>query len=170
MNTHAVNTVSLRDDIKPVLTSSKTNADNSITLSYTENVTGALEADFEVYLNGKTTKLPVASYTIADVTSGSDAGASLLKVVYAFEDTDTTPSNGDEKLFIEVDGLAGYTAGDILVVQGTYADSAAATAAYGATTVKLTDLTSIKVKTAASTKGADAASNTVKTGTEITVK
>ncbi|WP_342470280.1 S-layer homology domain-containing protein [Ureibacillus sp. FSL K6-3587] len=168
-DTVAVNNVSLKDNVKPVLNVAKINSDNTITLSFTESVSGVVKGDFEFYLNGLGTPLNTNSYTVTPVTAGSDAGSVLVDFVLSFDSG--TALAGDEKLYVDVDGDGLYSATvDILLLQGTFADKAAAEAVYGSSKVALADLSSIKVKTASSTTGADAAGNKIKSGTLITVK
>ena len=175
-NTVGVNNVSLVDDVKPVLESSKINSDNTFTLKFSEEVTGLLAADLEIFVNNKVVAIDNTQYTLTPITAGAEKGSVLVTLNLVFEDTDTTASNGDEKLFIDINGNGTYDpAVDILLLEGTFADDVAATAAYGTNTtdmkVDLSDLTSIKVKMIDGTPtGADSTGNVIESKTLITVK
>lgn len=163
----AVNNVSLTDDVKPVLTAGKLNADGTITLTYSEAVTGVVTGDLVVTLNGKT--VATTAVVPTGIISGADAGGTLLTIATAFHDTDATAGNGNEIIYVDAaGGTAGaYDAGDIVIASGTFADLAA----YG-TTVKASDVVSLKVATAATgtLTGQDAAGNRLANGKSVTIK
>lgn len=163
----AVNNVSLTDDVQPVLTAGKLNADGTITLTYSEAVTGAVAGDFVVTLNGKT--VATTAVTPTDIASGADAGGTLLTIATAFHDQDGTAGNGDEIIYVDAaGGSAGtYDAGDIVIASGTFANLAA----YG-TSVKASDVVTLKVATAATgaLTGKDADNNTLANGKSVTIK
>lgn len=83
-DTVAVNNVSLTDDVAPTIKSSVINADGTVTVAFSEEVTGAVVTDFVTTLNGSV--VTPASVTV--VASGADKG----KVIIGF--TGITSSTG----------------------------------------------------------------------------
>ncbi|MCQ5363621.1 Ig-like domain-containing protein [Anoxybacillus salavatliensis] len=163
----AVNNVSLTDDVQPVLTAGKLNADGTITLTYSEAVTGTVAGDLEVKLNGYTVDSSVL--TVSDITEGSDNGGTLVKIAVGFDAG--TGAAGDEIIFIDVaGGTAGaYDAGtDILLATGTYANAAAYNGGY----ILASDVVTLKVSTAATgtLTGQDAVGNKLANGKSVTIK
>ncbi|WP_121663778.1 Ig-like domain-containing protein [Metabacillus litoralis] len=164
----AVNNLSLTDDVKPVLNSGKLNSDGTITLGYSEAVTGTLTADLVVTLNGK--ELATTAVSPANITTGADAGGTLLQIAVTHDAG--LQATGDEKIFINVAGGsngAGYDAGhDILLAEGTFVDAAAYNGGY----IKAADVLTLKVATAATgtLTGADAASNPLANNKSVTIK
>ncbi|MBB6176029.1 hypothetical protein HNQ82_000840 [Anoxybacillus tengchongensis] len=165
----AVNNVSLTDDVQPVLTAGRLNNDGTITLTYSEAVTGVAPSDLVVTLNGKT--VASTALTVNNITEGSDNGGSLVKIAVGFDDGGDGASTGNEKIFIDVaGGTAGqYDAGtDILLATGTYANAAAYNNGY----ILASDVVTLKVSTAATgtLTGQDAAGNKLANGKSVTIK
>lgn len=162
----AFNNVALTDDVKPELTTATLNADGTVSLGFSEDVVGAVAADFVVTLNGSTlVNAAGTSYTVAKVTSGADAGKYVVTVKTTLDDVDGTPNNGDETLYIDVDGSGTLNAGDITVSTGSFA-------AGGNFDLNSPIASTLKVGTIASgtPTGADAQGNTLKLNVVKTVK
>lgn len=165
MSIKAFNAVALVDDVKPELKTATLNADGSVSLGYSEAVTGVTAADLEFTVNGKV--VASTSLNVAAITTGAEAGKTSVTADLSYADTDGTASNGNEVLYIDVEGSAttGYEAGvDILVSTGTYT-------ALNAGTFNFNNASTIKAGTVASpANGADGEGNTLKGSTTITVK
>jgi hypothetical protein len=178
LNSYA-GTVAVLDNTQPVLTSAVLNSNGSITLGFSETLTTpTVVGDYTVKVNNKT----VASSAIAALTTGvgSEAGKYVIpNFVTTYLDQDGTPSNGDEIVYIDADGVAGYDASkDILLQTGTFASVANTNYASGVVGGKDAGISTITITTKAGANGADAdpdgigaaIANVIKAGTTITVK
>ena len=159
-NAVAFNTISLIDDVKPIFNSVVLNSDGTVSLGFDEKVTGVVVNDFIVTLNEVALTGVVKAYTLTPVTAGADEGKILLTVNALVHEDEKAP---DVK-YIDVNGNSSYDAGvDIVVATGESLMS-------GAVDLNNALYSSLKVKTATSTVGADIANNTLKTGVEKVVK
>lgn len=131
-------TISLTEDKLPVLTSAAFNADGTVSLTFSEAVSSAVDADFAVTLNGGSTVLNAAQYNAADGT-GADAGKVVITLV-------STPDLVDGA-FIDVDNSgATFNTGDIRVA----------------------DITKVSVKTNAASTTVDGSANSLKDNVSVT--
>ncbi|MBE2909173.1 S-layer homology domain-containing protein, partial [Anoxybacillus flavithermus] len=137
----AVNTVSLKDDVKPELKTATLNAGGTVSLGFSEDVVPVVAAksvlDFTVELNGATLTKPTdapataLAYELVDGT-GADAGKYVLRVKVSKETRTvasaatgitingvkyTVSNNGDNLLFkfIDVNGSGAADNGDIIL-------------------------------------------------------
>ncbi|MDK2902982.1 MAG: trimeric autotransporter adhesin, partial [Clostridiales bacterium] len=162
--------VTLKDDIRPVLTTATLNANGTVSLGFSEGVNTAVgkEADFVVILNGVT--LNSAAYTLADGV-GAEAGKYVLSVKTSVEEANGSTITNDT-LYIDVDGSTTFNAGDIIVSQ--VADATTSTGNnYTAGTYNLNNASSLTIKTVSSpTLVADvsALANKLVGNTQIVVK
>lgn len=186
-------TVATRDNVKPVLNSGVLTADNKLSLGFSESLsTNPVIGDVVIKVNG--TVIPVGTggnlLTILP-GQGSDAGKFLVNLNSIVEQgTAATPGTPGTPGNDGPDGLPG-TADDVLPTPPT--PGTPATPTYvdlnnngtfdAATDIKIADgpvadfkfsnsalINSVTVTTSNSTIGADAAGNTIKTATTITVK
>ncbi|WP_419877971.1 Ig-like domain-containing protein [Brevibacillus centrosporus] len=162
--TVAFNTVALNDDVAPVLNAGTVNSDGTASLSFSENVIGAVDADFVVTINGLELT-DAAAYSVAAVTSGADAGKYLLTVTALVDNgADATAGTADDFLYIDADNSTGFNAGDIKLQTGS-------TVAAGNVDLNSAFVNSVKVATASTgLTGADAAGNSLKADVQVTVK
>lgn len=159
----AVNTVALVDDVKPELKTAVLNTNGSLTLGYSESLAATIAAaDLAITLNGKV--VDSGSVTVVAGT-GAEAGKDVVTVQLSVFDGGDGYNNGNEVLYIDADGVAGYSStDDITISTGTYDASVAGT------NYNLNNASTLKVATVASPTTADAAGNTIKGNTTITVK
>ncbi|AHA31544.1 Ig-like domain-containing protein [Exiguobacterium sp. MH3] len=165
-------TVNVTDNVKPVLSNGSLTADNKISLGFSEAFaagTPVVIGDVIVKVNGTT--VPAAALTLG-AGSGSDAGKYLVSLQNIVEQG-TAANNGADNLagtpddvaatptYIDLDNSGTFNAGDIKIADGPVADFKFSTSGL---------INSVTVTTANSTVGADAAGNTLKTATTITVK
>lgn len=166
--------ITLKDDKAPKLSTATIAANGTLLLGFTEDVTSAAAgnlADFDLTLNG--VKVNAATLGLATVAQGvgTDAGKYVITIAGKIDEgVDTNAATtSDNRVYIDVDGSSTYNAGDILVKTGT-------TAAVGATTININELSSVKVETIATpavvkdTATAVAGGYTLVGGTTITVK
>lgn len=148
-------TVQVNDNTAPVLTSATLNADNTISLGFSETVTGLVAADLVVKVNGATMTLPAGATLTAG--TGSDSGKWVLDM--------NSVKYSAPNSFVNMDGTGTYNpATDILL-----SSTSDVTAGWKYSTSPV--ITSLSVGTASTgITGADAATNTVKTNTTITLK
>lgn len=111
-------TVALVDDVQPELLGAVINSDGTLSLTFSENVISAAAAnlaDLEFHLNGK--KVDASSLAVAD-GAGADAGKYVVTINTLVEEADGSSITNDT-LYIDVDGVSGYSAtgGDILLSQ-----------------------------------------------------
>lgn len=164
--------VTLNDDIAPVLSGASVASNGSLVLGFSEDVSflAAPADEFSFKINGTTV---AGSNAVVSANSGvgNDAGKLVVTfagVVDAGADLDPA-TTADNRVYIDVDGTPGYLAGtDILVKTGT-------TTAVGATTVTITDLTSLEVSvvgtpSALNIEDGSALNNALKANTKIVVK
>ena len=164
MGIKAFNTVALVDDVKPELKTAVLNTNGSLTIGYSEVLAGVIaDSDLAVTLNGKV--VDTGSVT-AIAGTGSETGKDVVTVqVSVYDGGDSTYGDGNEVLYIDADGVAGYSAADdILISTGSYL------AAVGGTDFNLNNATTLKIGTVASPVTADGDSNAIKGNTVITVK
>lgn len=140
-----VRTVTLKDDIAPVLTSATLNTNGTLSLGFSEAVSPVATGtavDIRIEANGVV--LPTAVTKFAN-----GVGAELGKYVVTVNGlvdagADNNPNTtADNRVFIDVNGNNSYDSGDVLVKTGT-------TAPVGTTTIDLNDLASLKVIVASS--------------------
>lgn len=82
MNPYFTNTVSLKENVAPVVTSAKLTATNQITLTFSEAVTDSTAKDFEVLIGGK------SQGSVEEVSAGS--GSANTTVVMTIAGIDAT--------------------------------------------------------------------------------
>ncbi|MGG3841596.1 S-layer homology domain-containing protein [Anoxybacillus kestanbolensis] len=192
----AVNTVSLKDDVKPELKTATLNAGGTVSLGFSEDVVPVAAnsvLDFTVELNGSTLTKPTAApatalaYELVDGT-GADAGKYVLRVKVS-KGTQTVASaatgitingvkytvsnDGDNLLFkfIDVNGSGAADNGDI-ILSATDVDSTTQAFAFDSY-YDLTKATSLKVGTVANpavVTDASTLANELVGGKKITVK
>ncbi|MBO2535670.1 Ig-like domain-containing protein [Rummeliibacillus suwonensis] len=138
----ATKNVTLVDDVAPVFNSATVASNGSLVLGFSEDVVfgTAPKEEFNFKING--TNVEGTNDVITETTgTGNDSGKLVVgfnAVVDAGVDADSE-TTADNRVYIDVDGVPGYLAGtDILVKTGT-------TTAVGATTVSVSDLTSLEV-------------------------
>lgn len=163
MTTKAFNTVALVDDVKPELKTATLNANGTLTLGYSEALSAVIAAsDLAVTVNGK--KVATSEVAVAAGT-GADASKDVVTVKQLVDlGADLAYGGGDDTLYIEVDGVAGYTAADIFISTGSYL------AGNNNVAYDLTKSSTLKVATIATPVADDADNNTLKGNTTITVK
>lgn len=167
----ATNTVTLVDDIAPVFASATVASNGSLVLGFSENVVlgTAAKEEFSFKING-TDVAGGNSVITASNGVGNDAGklvVSFAALVDGGADGDAK-TTADNKVFIDIDGDSIYSNGDILVKTGT-------TTAVGATTVTVSELTSLEVSvvdspSSANIKDSSSLSNALTKNTKIIVK
>ncbi|WOV84719.1 S-layer homology domain-containing protein [Sporosarcina jeotgali] len=158
------NTVALVDDVMPELKTASLNTNGSLTLGYTEALAGVIAAtDLKVTLNGKV--VDSAQLNLVAGTGG-ETGKDVLTVNQLVDQgANLAYGGGDDTLYIDVDGVAGYLAGtDILISTGSF------TAAQNGVVYDLRNATTLKVGTETSPVTADGEGNALKGNTTITVK
>ncbi|MGD9678453.1 MAG: Ig-like domain-containing protein [Vulcanibacillus sp.] len=168
--------MALVDDVSPVLASASIASNGVLVLGFSEDVNavaalGATDDDFAFTINGAAVGVAdnVNIVTFAD-GAGTDTGkyvATFNAVVDAGADANAA-TTADNRLFLDVDGLGAYNAGDILVLTGT-------TTAVGAVAaLDLNLLSGLKVTVdATATTVVDATAGIagpIQLGTSITVK
>ncbi|WP_368634537.1 S-layer homology domain-containing protein [Kurthia gibsonii] len=141
----ATKTVTLNDDVAPLFNSATVASNGSLVLGFSEDVVfgTAPKAEFNFKING-TDVLGTNTVITAAEGVGNDAGKLVVgfnAIVDSGADTNAA-TTADNRVFIDVDGDGSYGAGDILVKTGT-------TTAVGATTVSVSDLTSLEVSVVA---------------------
>ncbi|MEN0650998.1 S-layer homology domain-containing protein [Caldifermentibacillus hisashii] len=194
----AVNTVSLKDDVKPELKTATLNAGGTVSLGFSEDVVpvatvSSAVLDFTVELNGSTLTKPTTAsatalaYELVDGT-GADAGKYVLRVKVSKETQTvgsaatgitingvkyTVSNDGDNLLFkfIDVNGSGAADNGDI-ILSATDVDSTTQAFTFDSY-YDLTKATSLKVGTVANPAVVNDASTLVNElvgGKKITVK
>ncbi|MCZ0756656.1 Ig-like domain-containing protein [Anoxybacillus sp. J5B_2022] len=169
-----VQTVTLRDDIKPVLTSATLNTNGTLSLGFSEavrTVTTGTAVDFVITANG-TDLVPVGAapsvVTFVDGV-GSELGKYVITVTGRVDAgvDGNAGTTADNRVYIDLNGNDSYdTNTDVLVKTGT-------TASVGATTIDLNDLASLKVRVISSpttVTDTSALTNALKGDTTIIVK
>jgi hypothetical protein len=163
LNTYS-GTVSVVDNVKPVLNSATLNNDGTVSIGFHETLSVDPDADdLKVTVNG--VDLAPAAYTVARIPVGAEAGKYLVTVNGLVNNgTDGNPGGGDDILYVDVNGNNAYDAGtDIVVTTGTVSA--------GVVSLKNAVFTSVKVGTAASPNtGKDADNNFLKGNVILTVK
>ncbi|WP_301170392.1 Ig-like domain-containing protein [Brevibacillus nitrificans] len=155
--------VSVTDSKAPVLDTAALNTNGTVTVGFGETLdTPAVLGDFDVTVNGKV--IAASELTFVDAV-GADAGKYVITVTGKVEDPDGTPANGDEFLYIDVDGDGSFASGTDIKVTG-------AVATVGPVNLNSAAITSVKVATKAAgpLTGADAAGNTLKLDVVKTAK
>lgn len=158
------NTVALVDDVKPELKTASLNTNGSLTLGYSEALAGIVAAsDLVVTLNSKV--VDTAQLTLVAGTGG-ETGKDVLTVDQLVDQgTNAAYGGGDDTLYIDVDGIAGYLAGtDIFISTGSY------TALQDGVVFDLRNSSTLKVATIATPVTVDGDGNTLKGNTSVTVK
>ncbi|QOK25892.1 hypothetical protein IIE26_19745 [Cytobacillus oceanisediminis] len=158
-----IGTTQVTDSKAPVLSTAVLNGNGTFTAGFGETLaTSAVLGDFDVTINGKAVAASEINLTPA---VGGEAGKYVFSVNGLVEDPDSTPSNGDEFLYIDVDGDGAYVAANDIKVTG-------ATPTAGVVDLNSAAITSVKLSTKAAgpLTGADAAGNTLKLNVVKTVK
>ncbi|MGV3265867.1 hypothetical protein [Cytobacillus pseudoceanisediminis] len=164
LNTYT-GTLSVVDNVKPVLNSAALNVDGTVTIGFNETLAAGPDADdLAVTVNGVQLTGAAPAYTVTPVTAGADAGKYLVTVNALVDDNGTTGDATDDILFVDVNGDGAYVAGtDIVVTTGTVSPTAVS--------LKNNVFTSVKVGTVASPNtGKDAANNFLKGNVVLTAK
>lgn len=163
LNTYT-GTVSVVDNVKPVLNSATLNNDGTVSIGFDETLTAGPDADdLKVTVNG--VDLATTAYTVTPITVGAEAGKYLLTVNGLVDNgTDGNSGGGDDILYVDVNGNSVYNAGtDIVVTTGNVTA--------GTVSLKNAVFTSVKVGTVASPNtGKDADNNFLKGNVVLTVK
>ncbi|MFF0828408.1 hypothetical protein ACFYU8_16170 [Brevibacillus sp. NPDC003359] len=155
--------VNVTDSKAPVLDTATLNTNGTVTVGFGETLaTAAIVGDFDVTVNGKV--IAASELTFVDAV-GADAGKYVITVTGKVADPDGTPANGDEFLYIDVDGDGNFASGTDIKVTG-------AVATEGPVNLNSAAISSVKVATKATgtLTGADAAGNTLKLDVVKTVK
>ncbi|QDS37377.1 Ig-like domain-containing protein [Brevibacillus brevis] len=155
--------VNVTDSKAPVLDTATLNTNGTVTVGFGETLaTPAIVGDFDVTVNGKV--IAASELTFVDAV-GADAGKYVITVTGKVADPDGTPANGDEFLYIDVDGDGNFASGTDIKVTG-------AVATVGPVNLNSAAISSVKVATKATgtLTGADAAGNTLKLDVVKTAK
>lgn len=158
-----VGTVKVVDNTKPVLTTAVINPNGTVSLGFSEALTGSgvgTQADFSIKLNGTTLVTATTSaFTIANGI-GSDSGKYVVTV-----NTMATSVTGISYLFVDANGNGAFDNGTDVVVNSS------TTTTYSAGTYDLNLSSGLVIATAtAPTMVMDLAGILLKGSTSITVK
>ncbi|WP_114167126.1 ATP-binding protein [Exiguobacterium sp. TNDT2] len=168
VNKPFVKTLSIVDNTAPVLNSAVLNTNGSVTLGFDETLaTAAVLSDFVVTVNGSNINAAQLNFTSG---VGSEAGKYVV-TANALLNTGALSDASDDFYYIDANNSGAFNTGDIKVSSVITVPGATPAADTYIAKLNSTEITSLKVKTAASAlTGADAAGNKVAADKEIVVR